>query len=75
MRIGLMSDVPDQTVFRSVEDPVQSHRQLDDTEPGAQMAACDRNGIDRLRPQFVGQLRKLIFRKLAKLKGRSNTVE
>jgi hypothetical protein len=75
MRIGLMSDVPDQTVFGGIEDPVQSYRQLDDTEPGTQMAPCDRNGVNHLSPQFIGQLRKLIFRKLTKLMRSSNAVE
>ncbi len=57
--IGLMADVPDQTVVRRVEDVMQRDRKLDDAQPGAEMPARDRDGIDRLLPQFVGDLAQL----------------
>ena len=59
VRIGLVADVPDQPVARRVEDVVQRDRQLDDAEAGAEMAAGDRDGVDRLVAQLVGKLAQL----------------
>ena len=56
VRIGLMADVPDQAIARSVEHIVQGGRQLDDAEAGAEMAACDRDRIDGFLTQLVGDL-------------------
>ncbi len=39
VRIGLMSDVPDDPVIGCVEHPMQRHRKLDHTEASAEMAA------------------------------------
>ena len=57
VRIGLVADVPDQAVARRVEDIVERDRQLDHAEPGAEMAAGDRDGRDRLPAELVGDLR------------------
>jgi hypothetical protein len=57
--IGLVADIPDQSVFRGVEDVVQSDRQFDDAEARAQVPARDRHGIDCLGAQLVGDLPKL----------------
>ena len=57
VRIGLVADVPDQPVARRVEDVVERDRQLDDAEAGAEMAAGDRDGVDGLGAQLVGELR------------------
>ena len=59
VRIGLMADVPDQPVVRRVEDVMQRDRQFDDAEAGAEMAAGDRDRIDRLGAQLVGDLPEL----------------
>ena len=59
VRIGLMADVPDDAVARRVEDVVQRDRQFDHAEAGAQMAAGDRDRIDGLGAQFVGDLPEL----------------
>ena len=53
VRIGLMADVPDQTVARRVENVVQRHGQFDHAEPGAEMAAGHRHGADGLGAQLV----------------------
>jgi hypothetical protein len=60
VRIGLMADVPDQPVLRRVEDVMQRHRELDHAQAGAEMAAGDRDGRDRLLAQLVGQLAQLV---------------
>ena len=60
VRIGLMADVPDQPVGRRVEHVVQRDRQLDDAEAGAEMAAGDRDRVDGLPAQFVGELPQLV---------------
>ena len=57
VRIGLVADVPDQTVVRRVEDVVQRDSQLDDAEPGAKMAAGVGDGVDQLSAQLIRQLR------------------
>ena len=62
VRIGLMADIPDQPVVRRVEDIVQRHGQLDDAEPGAEMAAGDRDRIDQLGAQLVGDLAQIRLR-------------
>ncbi len=59
VRIGLMPDVPDQTVARRVECVVQGDRQLDDAETRPEMAAGYRNRADHLRPKFVRQLTEI----------------
>ena len=61
VRIGLVADVPDQTVVRRVEDIVQRDRQLDHAEPGAEMAAGVGHGVDQLGAQLVRQLRQVAF--------------
>ena len=60
VRIGLVADVPDQPVARRVEHVVQRHRELDHAQPGAEMAAGDRDGRDRLLAQLVGELAQLV---------------
>ncbi len=59
MRIGLVADVPDEPVARGVEQIVQRDRQLDHAEPGAEVAAGHRDGVDRLLAQLGGELRQI----------------
>ena len=56
-----MADIPDQPVVGRVEHVVQRHRQLDHAEPGAEMAAGDRDGIDRLGAQLVRELAQAVL--------------
>jgi hypothetical protein len=56
-----MANVPDEPISRRVEYIMQRHRQLDDAEAGAEMAAGDRDDVDGLLPQFVGDLTELAF--------------
>ena len=67
VRIGLMADVPDDAVARRVEQVVQRDGQLDDAEPRPEVAAGDRDGVDRLLAQLVGDLTKLALVESAKV--------
>ena len=60
VRIGLVADVPDQAVVGRVEHVMERDGELDHAEPGAEMAAGDRDRVDGLLPQFVGQLPQLL---------------
>ena len=75
VRIGLMADVPDDAVARRVEDVMQRHRQLDDAEPGAQMAAGHRNRADRLGAQLIGERAKIALGHGAQIFGSSDLIE
>ena len=59
VRIGLVADVPDQAVARRVEDVMERDGELDHAEPGAEMAAGHRDGVDGLLAQLVGELAQL----------------
>ena len=67
VRIALMADIPDQLVARRVEQIMQRHRQLDDAEPRAEMAAGDRNGVDGFLPQLGGDLARVFFAEFAEI--------
>jgi ribosomal protein S14 len=58
--IRLMTNIPDQPVFRGIEDVMQRDRQLDRTEIGRQMAAGFGHRIDDECAQFIGDLAQLI---------------
>ncbi len=75
VRVRLMTDIPDQPVMRRVEDVVQRHGQLDDAEAGAEMTAGDRNRVDQLGAQLVGELPQIFFRQLPQIGGNVDLVE
>ncbi len=54
---------------------MQRHGQLDDAQPGAEMAAGDGDGRDRLLPQLVGKLAQLFAAQAADIGGRVDSVE
>jgi hypothetical protein len=68
MRIGLMSYIPDQSVFRSVENGMERHRQFDHTEAGAEVAPRDGDSIDGLGPKLVRDLPELIVLQFAQVR-------
>ncbi len=70
-----MTDIPDQPVMRRVEDIVQRHGQLDDAEAGAEMTAGDRNRIDQLGAQLVGELPQIFLRQFAQVGWNIDLVE
>ena len=60
VRIGLVADVPDQTVARGVEGIMDRRGQFDHAEAGAEMSAGDRDRVDGFLAQFVGDLPHLL---------------
>ncbi len=75
VRIGLVADVPDQTVARGIEDVMDRRGQLDDAEAGAEMSAGDRDGIDGFLAQFVGDLPHLLHLEPAQIVRGADRVE
>jgi hypothetical protein len=59
VRIGLVADVPDESVARRVEDVVQGDSQLDHAQARAEVAARYRDGIDGLGAKLLGDLEQL----------------
>ena len=70
-----MTDVPDQPVVRRVEQVVNCNRQLDDSQPRPQMAACHRNRVDKFVAQLISELGKLIGIEFSKILGGVNGIE
>ena len=60
VRVCLVPDVPHQLVGRRIENVVQRHRQLDDTEAGADMAAGPRAHVDQAGTHVRTQRAELI---------------
>ena len=75
VRIGLMADVPQQPVARRVEDRMDRDGQFDHAQRRAQMAAGDRDRIDGLGPQLVGELTQLFGGEVAQIGRVANAVE
>ena len=65
MWIGLMADIPDEPIMGSVEYRMQRNGQFNNTKACTQMSASNRDGINYLIAQFVGQLHQFIARKTA----------
>ena len=59
VRVGLMSDVPDQSIVRRVEHIMQRNRQFDGAEAGGEMAAHLAHRVDEIPAKFVGQIPEL----------------
>ena len=64
VRIGLVPDVPDQTIAGGVEYRVQCDGEFDHAQRGAEMAARGADGIDRLGPQLVCDRAELVAREI-----------
>src|SRR5262249_32115943 len=59
VRVSLMANVPYQFVIGGVKDVMQCDRQFDHPEASSKVAARDRDRVDRLRAQFIGNLSKV----------------
>ena len=75
VRIGLMADVPDDAVVGRVEHVVQRAGQFHDAEPGAEMPAGHRDGVDHFGAQFVGNLRQVFLVDAAQVSGGLDCVQ
>ena len=75
MRVGLMADIPDQSIIRGIEDIVHRRGQFDHAKTGAEMAAGLADRGDHFGAQFIGQLAQLRGLKLAKVVGSFDGIE
>ncbi len=75
VRIGLVADIPDEAVARGVEHIMQRYGELDNAQPGAEMAPGHRDGIDRFGLQFLRKLRQCAFGKLPEILRDGDAVE
>src|ERR1700693_589032 len=55
MGISLMSHVPDNSVFRGIEEVMKGDRQFNRAETGTQVASRSGNDVDNSFPDFSGQ--------------------
>ena len=67
VRIGLVADIPDDPVARCVEHIVQRGGQFDHAQAGAEMPAGDRDDVDQVGAQLVGELAQLVLLQLAQV--------
>ena len=75
VRIGLVTDVPDQAVAGRVEHVVDGGGQFDDAETGPEVPTRNRHRVDGLLTQFVGDLPDLFHLEPAQIIRRSDLVE
>ena len=75
MGIGLVTDIPDQPVFRGVEHIVQRHGQFDHAQAGAEMPAGDRHDVDQVGAQFAGELAQRAPGQLAQIGRKLDLIE
>ena len=75
VRIGLMTDVPNQTVVRRIEDVMQGDRQLYRAKVGREMPAGPGDRLEQKSAQLVGQLQQLPTIELAHLRRIADRVE
>lgn len=69
MGIGLMTDIPNETVMWGVEDIMQCNCELNDTKRCAKMAAGVGDGAENLPTKFVGKLLEVSKRKALEIFG------
>ena len=65
--IGLMADIPDQSVVGRVENMVDGDRQFDNAKTSPQMPARHGNRINGLGAQFGCHLPEIAFREAAQV--------
>ena len=67
VRLGLMPDVPDDTVGGRIKNMMYCNRQFNDTKTGAEVTTSYRNRADRFGAQFCRNLRQVAFLHLPKV--------
>ncbi len=65
--IGLVADIPDDPVLGRVEHIVERGGQFDHAKTGAEMPAGDRNDVDQVGAQLIGELAELVLFQLAQV--------
>lgn len=75
MGIGLMPDIPDDTIGGRIKNMMYCNRQFNDTKTGAEMTTSYRNRADRFGAKFCRNLRQVTFLHLPKISGRVDCVE
>ena len=73
--VGLVADVPNDPVFRRLEDIVQGNRKLDNAKPRAEMPACRCRRINGFRPQFGSHLGKIALRQFTQIGRQLNGIQ
>ena len=61
VRIGLMTDIPDQAVFRRVVDIMQGNGQLDHAKASTEVPAGPAHAVEEVLTQFVGEFFEFRF--------------
>jgi hypothetical protein len=67
VRIGLVSDVPDDFVLRGIERVVERDRELDDAEAGAEMSADLGDGVDQVFADVATDVTQIRNREVAEV--------
>ncbi|GBF25651.1 hypothetical protein MnTg02_00683 [bacterium MnTg02] len=62
VRISLMPNIPDQSICRRIEDFMERHRQIHDTQPCSQMTTRHGHRVYRLLAKLRGKLREITIR-------------
>src|SRR5262249_49568422 len=75
VRVGLVTDVPDEPIRRRVEHVVKGDGELHDAQARAEVPAGQRNGMDQLRAQLVGNGAQCAALLLAQVRWDSDGVE
>ena len=69
MRVGLVTDVPDQAIEGRVIDVVQRHGQFHRAEARGKVTAGAADAVQQVAPQLITQLRQALFWQQAQLLG------
>ncbi len=75
VHVGLVTGVEDQSVPRRVEDPVQGHGQLDDTEVGSEVAAGPGHRLDEEGADLAAESIQVVGTQAAKILRSSDLLE
>ena len=49
-----MPHIPDELIIGRIKNRMYGDGELNHTQASAQMSACDRDGVDDFRPNFIG---------------------
>jgi hypothetical protein len=70
-----MTDIPDDLVSGGIEYRMESDRELDDAEAGANVSTCARADLDEARPHLFGECAQLVPRHRLEVSWRIDTIE